>query len=1044
MGKFVKNHVGSLIAWIAIVVIALFMMPNINTLTREHATITLPKDSQSQIANSIQKKWGYGQGNTYQVVAVFNNGNHKMSASDKQNVQDVVNKLKNNKQKYGIKSITAPNDNSATKAQLISKDKTTQLVQIMVSKKHGTVKKINHELTDAVKAHGVKSYITGSDILNDDFSAAIQEGIKKTEVISIIFIFIVLVLVFRSPIVPLISLLSVGVSFLTSLSIVTNLVEKFNFPFSNFTQVFMVIVLFGIGTDYNILLYNQFKDELSRGLSNWEATRRARKEAGKTILYSGSSVLIGFSALGLAKFSIYQSAIGVAVGVAVLLIVLLTLNLFFMATMGKKMFWPSKNFDGEGQSKLWHRLSSNATIHPIISLAIVLILLMPFYFMFNSKLNYDDTDEISNSVASKQGFLVVQDHFSKGTAEPSTIYIKSNHRLDNEKDLKAIDEITRKLQQDPSVKTVASVTQPGGTKVKKLYVTNQLGTVNSGLKSAQTGLGKLSTGSSQMTTGLNQLSAGSQQLVNGVSQLTSELNSQLSGSNASQIAQLESGLPQINSGIQQLNTALQNSGTSVDTSALTSELTNVGSQAKVIGNNLTQAGNTLSGLSSTDTSGAASQIISTANSNGANLTAQQQAILSQVISAAMTQQSQTLESKLTSVANNIKAAGSADQSLASSMQSVSGSASSLQSMLSQLTTLKSQVSELATASNTALPGAATALKQLTNGLTQVQSALGSSQTGLTQINTGINKLASESPQITTGINKVNSGLGEGGSYLKGLSNSAASDTYYVPKSILHGKSYKPAVKTYLSEDKKSAKITVVLNTNPSDSVATNKARSLANLARKNLKGTDLKNATVAMGGQSSTLADTKSIASQDFIRTAAIMLIGITLALIFVTRSLLQPLYIIGTLMLAYMTSLSITHWLVKLVMGKDMLAWNTPFFSFIMLIALGVDYSIFLMMKYREFGRDNMMPSKRMVKSASIIGTVVISAAIILSGTFAALIPSGVPTLIEVAMAVIIGLVILVFIIPVIIPSTIRLTYPVKSGFQDAEEKEDQKHRNK
>src|SRR5699024_3908051 len=87
----------------------------------------------------------------------------------------------------------------------------------------------------------------------------------------LLYIFIVLVIVFKSPIVPIISLLTVGVSFITSFSLVTNLVEKFNFPFSNFTQVFMVIVLFGIGTDYNILLYDKFKENLSKGMSNHEA-----------------------------------------------------------------------------------------------------------------------------------------------------------------------------------------------------------------------------------------------------------------------------------------------------------------------------------------------------------------------------------------------------------------------------------------------------------------------------------------------------------------------------------------------------------------------------------------------------------------------------------------------------------------------------------------------------------------------------------------------------------------------------------------------------
>lgn len=318
MKKLFHDHFFALLAWILILVISVVALPDVNQLTRSHSQITLPKSTQSQIAQTIQQKhWGHHVNNTYQVVAVFNNGNKKMSAKDKQNVQKTISRLQKHEGKYGIKAILGPNDNAATRKQLISKDKTTQLVQLNVSKKHGTLQKINKQLSSAVKTDGVKTYVTGADILNDDFSGAVQKGIKKTEVISVIFIFVVLLLVFRSPITPLISLLMVGVAFLTSFSIVTNLVDKFNFPFSNFTQVFMVIVLFGIGTDYNILLYNRFKENLGQGMGKWEATRNAQKNAGRTILYSGSSLLIGFTSLGLARFSVYQSAVGVAVGVAV-------------------------------------------------------------------------------------------------------------------------------------------------------------------------------------------------------------------------------------------------------------------------------------------------------------------------------------------------------------------------------------------------------------------------------------------------------------------------------------------------------------------------------------------------------------------------------------------------------------------------------------------------------------------------------------------------------------------------------------------------------
>ena len=1058
-----------------------------------------------------------------------------MSKSDQKNVNQTIRYLKRHKSELGIKSMLTPYENSATKKNLISKDKTPELVQLNVSKKK-SVSNINKQLTKAVKTDGIRTYITGADILQDDFSGAIQEGIKKTEVISVIFIFIVLVLVFRSPIVPLISLLTVGVSFITAFSIVTNLVKNFNFPFSNFTQVFMVIVLFGIGTDYNILLYDRFKANLGNGMDKFEAAKNAQWNAGKTILMSGSSILIGFSALGLARFSVYKSAAGVAVGVAVLLIVLLTLNMFFMTTMGKTMFWPVKTFNGESESPFWRFLSKHSLAHPIIALVLVLAALSPFYFTYQNKLNYDDTAEIADSTPSKQGFLIVQKHFSKGTAEPATLYIKSNHTLDNEKDLKLIDQLTEQIKHTKGVKTVASVTQPSGSKIKKLYVNSQMKTVNNGVSTARNGLGKLSAGSqqmtnglnsaatgtnqlnsginsaatganqltsglaqlssggNQMTSGLNQLSAGSQQLVNGMNQMSQQLSSQLTGANASQLQQLESGLPQINNGIQQLNSALQSAGTSIDTTGIQSNLQNVASQAQIIGSQLEQAGNTLKSIQGSAGSSSSASLDSVmtqfkAAESQANLNDQQKAVMEgamqQILSGIQSQiasqtnsQTSALANQLQSVAQNLQKAGDADQQIRINLQNVAGSASSLQNLNTQVATLKAQVAQLAQASNVALPGAVSALQQLTSGLNQIQSALGQGtnalgqlntginklaaaspqlsnginsaysgsqqlsagmgqlSAGSLQLNTGINKLAQSSPQITNGLNQLNSGLGAGQSYLTGLQKSAAAETFYIPKSVLHSKTFKPAIDNYMSSNRKITKITIVFDTNPSDEKATKDAENISNMARKSLKGTALSNATVAMGGQSSRINDIKNTASGDFVRTAAIMLIGIGIALMLITHSLLQPVYILGSLLLAYISSLSINHWLVGIFMHRSMLAWNTPFFSFIMLIALGVDYSIFLMTRYREIDENKYLPGERIYYACAIIGTVVISAAIILSGTFAALIPSGIPTLIEVAMTVIVGLIILVIILPIVMTSTIYLSYPIRNHVKDNQNK--------
>ena len=1128
--KLLKNHLGALIAWIAILLIAVFSLPNVDALTRQHSEISLPKDVQSSIATNIESKWGHGQDNTYVVGVVFNKKHGKLTSSDKEKIDDTIRFLKDNKKKLGIKSMMTPNDNYATKAQLISKDKTTEIVQLNIANDHSTVSNVNKTLTKAVKTPGVRTYVTGVRILEDDFSASVQEGIKKTELITIFFIFIVLVIVFKSPIVPIISLLTVGVSFITSFSIVTNLVEKFNFPFSNFTQVFMVIVLFGIGTDYNILLYDKFKENLSKGMSNHEATNDALRKAGKTILYSGSSILIGFSALGLANFSIYRSAVGVAVGVAVLLVVLLTLNPFFMAVLGKKLFWPVKKFEGESNSKLWHALSKGSLTHPIIYLVVMAVAVLPFALFYSNNLNYDDADEISNSTPSKAGLLVLQDHFSIGTPEYSTLYIQSKDKLDNEKSLKEIDQIVKKIQADPDVKFASSVTEPNGKSIKRLYVDNQLGTVNSGVNTARNGLGTLSNGSKQITNGAVQLQNGAEalrsgtmrlatgagrlesgtlnlqqgavqlengtiklangaaslqsgtqslqdgtdQLANGLNQLNSQLNQKIPAS-SQKIQTMKSVVSDLQKKLNDLNNEVQ----SIDIPDLSGLNVNSGAGDK-LGNSLNSAGTTLSQLSQNASSDQAKQAyLSALKSQGFSDADAQKAL-----AAMLPVMNQQLGGAVSSVRSDLESAGKAGDEINQSVNALKDNSALKQiaGMQQKLARLKAATAKLSSVSNGFAQQTNSQIDGLTSQLNQIQTAVSASANGASQINSGAARLnsgagqlasglqagvagssqlvngagqlangagqlntglqsglngtnqlangagqiASNNPKITAGIDKVNSGLGAGQEYLTGLADSAAGKTFYIPANMIHSSSFKPALDNYMSSDLKSTKIIIILKMNPASTEGAKKAHEISNMVKKSVKGTSLAGSTVAMGGQSEKIYDTQETASSDFLRTAIIMLVGIGIALIFVTRSVLQPMFILGTLVIAYLTSLSINQWIVKAVLGRSLLAWNTPFFSFIMIVALGVDYSIFLMMRYRELGEVNpgWSTSQRMLEACDIIGTVVISAAIILGGTFAALIPSGVPTLIEVALCVDIGLLLLVFLLPINMSAAMKITY--------------------
>lgn len=894
MQRFFKQRGWVLLLWLGLLVVALVALPNTDKFSTSG---DIPSSYSSTQAAKIGAHWDRHSQKTYSVIAVFSHGDQPLSSQQNRQIKKTIHRLKQHRHRYQITDVTDASSSAQAKQQLVAKDKTTQMVELTVKQQNLT--RLKHRLGRAIQTAHVKTYLTGSDLLDDDFSALTEKGVQKTEIIAIIFIFIVLLLVFRSPITPLISLLTVGIAGIISLSVVFNLVKFFGFPYSEFTEVFIIIVLFGIGTDYNILLYNEFRDGLGQKLTPQAALKRVMGSGRRTIIYSGLSVLIGMATLFGAKFYLYRSAAGIAIGIAVLLLVLLTLNPVLLRLLGKKMFWPGRSVTGEGSSRFWHFLSHHAWQRGILLGGLAVILIVPLALRGAGKLNYDDSREVPNTVASKQGFQLIQKHFSKGTSEPTTLYIAGRHRLDNERALKEIDRLTQQLKQADGVKTVLSASQPGGHRIKALYVNHQLAATTAGLA-------KLNRGLKQLKTGVN---SAQKQLA--VAQMTRQLES---------VKTLSTGANQLATGSQQLTKGL----------------------------------------------------------------------------TAMSQQVQAANTQIKGVMTTLKTAG------------ISGGLGSIQTGANQLTTAMTQV-------QSASQDLTTGAKTVAQGNQRLYQALVGLRQQVTTLKSGLTRMKQ-------GLQQEQRGMGQVTQYLMGLQKSSAAQTFYLPQQQLRGKTYHDVLTAYFSANRRATQLTIIFKGNPSERKTMRQLSKIETLTKNSLQGTSLEHTTKAFDGMTSYNRDLSTLASKDFKRTAILMLVGILMALLVVTRSLFQSLAIEGILVTVYYAALSAVQGLSGWFLGDAQLAWNTPFFAFIMLIALGVDYSIFLMVKYRDLAAEQPSRRQRIIQAATTIGATVISAGIILAGTFAALIPSGVQTLIQVGLVVILGIVLLVIVIPIVLPIVIRL----------------------
>ncbi|MEH7539244.1 MMPL family transporter, partial [Bacillus thuringiensis] len=909
-----------------------------------------------------------------------------------------------------------------------SKDNTTILTQISVDKKHGEISKIANGLHNKIKPKGVKTYLTGSDLIAGDFLTSSQEGVKKTEVISIIFILVVLIIVFRSPIVPIVSLLTVGVSYLVSMGIIAHLVDQFNFPFSNFTQVFVVVVLFGVGTDYNILLYTRFKEELSKQENAFLATKETFKSAGKTVLYSGIAVLIGFASLALASFKLYQSTSAVAIGVAVLLLVLTTLNPFFMVLLGKGMFYPVKTFKGHEDSRLWGFLAKNSVVRPFAALIIVFVISIPFLMKYSNTLNYNDLFEVDNKYESKKGINVIEEHFPPGFSSPSTLVIQSDNKLDEASSLQTLDELTDKILKVKGVSEVYSPTRPTGERIKELYINKQAGELNTGLGDANGGIKDINDGltaakdkmgskDSNSLANVQKLIDGTNEAKNGVTALGTALHQLSSGINdgAQGAQQIEGGLTSVNENINVLSNA-------------TSQLHAGYAQLE-------------KGLSSYDQYfGSISQAI-----DGAKKGYEQIEVLMtnfiqtkpelandpnilQTIGIAKEAQKQlgVLSNELNQLATHHKAAMGSFKEANQSLLKVDNG---LKEMNNGVTKLQKGAADLKNGLDEGASGSkqiANKSSELQTGLTKINDGQGQLLTGLKDLQEQMGQLQSGLSKSTEGLEKVSNGLGDAQKYLGELNESKSSEKFYIPKEVLEGEDFQKALNTYMSHDRKTAKMTIILDVNPYSKEAMPIIEEINKTIDGTLNGTELKSTKKAIGGTTARNVDLKEVTGQDFLRTATIMLIGIAVVLLVITRSFLNTIFIIGSLILAYFASLGISEQISTHILNVESLSWNVPFFSFIMIVALGVDYSIFVMMRYNELEGD---PATKIVNASRHIGGVVLSAALILGGTFAALIPSGVLTLIQVASVVGVALLLLAIIVmPILIPALIGLTNKMKN----------------
>lgn len=1017
MEKMLKHRWVLLFIWIGVATAFLINQPNMKQILNQKGEATIPATEPSIIAKQMIDNMGKSKGDS--VLLVFSD-DKKLTENEMKDIENGINNLNNNKDKLHINNILDPFGTPDAKDNLISKDKTTLLAQVYFNKGDRYSTDIIDSFYNALKDVKVKHYLAGGFAIKTDYTKDTGIAVDKCTVITIIFILIVLLIMFRSVVVPVVTLSTVGISYLCAIGIIGALANKYNFPVTSFTQMFVVMVLFGIGTDYHILIFNRFKEEIVNQSSLDEAVIATYKSAGKTIIYCGLTILMAFTSLTFVKFPVYKSANAVAIGIAVLLIVIYTLTPLVMRILGPKLFWPSSGVEGHKESKRWDSVSSTSVKHPLLSLLAITIVFGAVIIENPTKLCFNTMKDLSTNDLSIKGFNLVEKKFSAGKVMQTTIVLKNKNAMDTNESLAIIDSLTEKLKGIKGIKEVYGPTQPKGAMIDSLYTNKQTKTVVDGLADANSGVKKVKDGLSTIeknlpsTTDLSsvkKLSDGTASLQIGIDAVTDGMKKVDAGidQGVDGTGKLVAGTEQLKTGVETINSGLR---------VVSSKLTEINKGYETLGQGYkmlpTYIGQLKQLTAAMQQSIARIDVKLPKDSDVASLKT-----MVDNLSKAL----DTFEASANTANSNYDTLTNGLAKVNDGLKTIIDSTSSKSKLVAGINDLENGEKALSAGLKKGSSGGQqviASMQQLRNGVSKIKIGQDTLYKGLASLNGGMKQLKDGINKGNNGLTSIYDGIDKSSNFLTQLTSTRS---FYIPKEANKADINK-MLDMYMSKDRKTAKIVITLDSEPYSDASFDMVDNLKNIVGEYLKGTTLSDTKFGIAGASSESHDLRAMAIHDITFTQIIVLLTIFILLVVILKSFWIPVYIIATLMAAFYTALAATMQISKHLFSVASLglAWNVPFFSFIMIAALGVDYSIFLMTRYKEYSE--LSRSEAIVIASRKVGGVVSSAAIILSGTFATLYPSNIVMLQELSICIVIGLFLLSFVLlPIGLPALISLT---------------------
>jgi RND superfamily putative drug exporter len=425
LGQFVVRRAWWVIAgWLVVAFAIIATAPSLADITSADQGSFLPEKYESVQAIQLGESAFPRQTTSTAIIVVKRSDGQPLTEADQAKVGQIAEDLR---------AENIPNTSGyLTGPPAVAPDKSIQIINVGLDAPTpddpallAAVRQVRTDLGQAVEGTGLSAGVAGDVASFVDNEDTFNSAFAIVGIATVALIIGLVLLIFRSPIAAVLPVVVVGIVYSVATSLIAFAGKAFDWNVSQDLQTILLIVLYGIGTDYILFLLFRYRERLRAGDDKRTAMVTSVARVGEVISSAAAAVIVAFLVLLLASLGFFGSlgpALAIAVGV--MLITSLTLIPALVSLLGRFVFWPSKAWQKQPTGTLSHRLGNAVGRRPALVAAIsggLLVVLAVGTLWY--KADYDFSAGFPQDTESARAAADLQRGFAAGALAPTEVYL---------------------------------------------------------------------------------------------------------------------------------------------------------------------------------------------------------------------------------------------------------------------------------------------------------------------------------------------------------------------------------------------------------------------------------------------------------------------------------------------------------------------------------------------------------------------------------------------------------------------------------------------